>query len=67
MNTIDQELEVYVSPSGYVCIARRDMNEDCSVAIPPEEVGRLIDWLKEKQTEALARRSVAPVSTYGAD
>ena len=54
MNIIEQELEVYVSPSGNVCIARRDMNEDCFFAVPPEEVDLLVSWLQEKKTEALA-------------
>lgn len=67
MHTIDQEFEVYVSPAGQVCIARRDMNEDCSVAIPPEEIDLLIDWLKEKQFEAFARRTAFVVDNYGAD
>lgn len=54
MHIIEQELEVYLSPSGNVCIARRDMNEDCFFAIPPEEVDVLIHWLEEKKAEALA-------------
>jgi hypothetical protein len=54
MRTIEQELEVYVSPCGNVCIARRDMNEDCFFAVPPEEVDVLIGWLQEKKAEALA-------------
>jgi hypothetical protein len=67
MHTIDQELEVYVSPAGQVCIARRDMNEDCSVAIAPEEVDLLIDWLKEKKSEAIARRGASVPDTYVSD
>ncbi len=54
MHIIEQELEVYVSPSGNVCIARRDMNEDCFFAIPPEDVDLLVQWLQEKKVEALA-------------
>lgn len=54
MHIIEQELEVYVSPSGNVCIARRDMNEDCFFAVPPEEVDLLIGWLREKKEEAIA-------------
>jgi hypothetical protein len=42
------------SPSGNVCIARRDMNEDCFFAIPPEEVDLLVRWLREKKLEAEA-------------
>lgn len=54
MYVIEQELEVYVSPAGNVCIARRDMNEDCFFAVPPEEVDLLIRWLKQKKDEAMA-------------
>lgn len=54
MYTIEQDLEVYVSPTGHVCIARRDMNEDCFFAVPPEEIDLLVNWLREKQTEAFA-------------
>ena len=42
------------------------MSEDSFVAIPPEQVDVLIDWLKEKRAEALAfRKSTgAPVSDH---
>lgn len=56
MHIIEQELEVYVSPSGNVCIARRDMNEDCFFAVPPEEVDLLVHWLQERKAEAMARQ-----------
>ena len=29
------------------------MSEDCCVAIPPEQVDVLIEWLKQKQAEAI--------------
>jgi len=56
MHIIEQELEVYASPAGNVCIARRDMNEDCFFAVPPEEVDLLCSWLQDKKAEALASR-----------
>ena len=54
MHIIEQELEVYVSPAGNVCIARRDMNEDCFFAVPPEDVDLLVQWLQERKAEAMA-------------
>jgi hypothetical protein len=54
MYVIEQELEVYVSPAGNVCIARQDMNEDCFFAVPPEEVDMLCRWLQQKKAEAMA-------------
>lgn len=67
MHIIEQELEVYVSPSGNVCIARRDMNEDCFFAIPPEEIDLLVRWLQEKKVEALAGERNADAETVDVD
>jgi hypothetical protein len=62
MRTLDESIEVYVGEDGDVCIAHVDMSEDCCVAIPPEQVGVLIDWLKKKRTEAIKFRKSLPVA-----
>ncbi len=54
---LQETIEVYVGEDGDVCIAHVDMSEDCYVAIPPEQVDVLIDWLKEKRAEALKFRT----------
>ncbi len=59
--TLQETIEVYVGEEGDVCIAHVDMSEDCYLAIPPEQVDILIDWLKEKRAEALKFRSAPPV------
>lgn len=59
MKTLEETIEVYVGEDGNVCIAHADMSEDCYVEIPPEQVDRLIDWLRIKRTEALAYRQSA--------
>ena len=60
MKTLEETIEVYVGEDGNVCIAHVDMSEDCYVAIPPEQVDLLIDWLRKKQAEAVDfRRSPA--------
>jgi hypothetical protein len=38
------------------------MSEDCCVAIPPEQVDLLIEWLREKKTEALEFKKTLAVS-----
>jgi hypothetical protein len=53
MRTLDESIEVYLGEDGEVCIAHVDMSEDCCVAIPPEQVDVLIEWLKQKQAEAI--------------
>ena len=53
MRPLEKSIEVYVGEDGEVCIAHVDMSEDCCVAIPPEQVDLLIEWLKKKRTEAI--------------
>jgi hypothetical protein len=62
MRTLQESIEVYVGEDGDVCIAHVDMSEDCCVAIPPEQVDTLINWLMEKRAEAIRYRSTAPIS-----
>jgi hypothetical protein len=62
MRTLQESIEVYVGEDGDICIAHVDMSEDCFVAIPPEQVDVLIDWLKEKRAEAIKYRNTTPVS-----
>ncbi len=61
MRALQETIEVYVGEDGEICIAHVDMSEDCFVAIPPEQVDVLIDWLKEKRAEAIKFRKSAPV------
>ena len=56
MSAIEETLEVYVNPVGDVCIAQRDMNEDCFISIKPEDVDMLIYWLQQRRTEAIEMR-----------
>jgi hypothetical protein len=62
MRPLQESIEVYVGEDGEICIAHVDMSEDCSVAIPPEQVDVLIAWLKEKQAEAFQYRASADAS-----
>ena len=62
MRTLDKSFEVYLGENGEVCIAHVDMSEDCYVAIPPEQVDLLIEWLKEKKTEAIEFKKTLAVS-----
>ncbi len=57
MRTLEDTIEVYVGEDGDVCIAHVDMSEDCYVAIEPEQVDLLIDWLKQKQAAAIQYRN----------
>ena len=56
MKTLQESIEVYVGEDGEVCIAQVDMSEDCYVAITPDDVDLLIDWLKQKKVEAIKYR-----------
>ncbi len=56
MKTLQETLEVYVDEDGEVCIAQVDMSEDCYVAIAPDDVDQLIDWLRQKKAEAVKYR-----------
>jgi light-regulated signal transduction histidine kinase (bacteriophytochrome) len=60
MSALHESIEVYVGEDGNVCIAHVDMSEDCFVAIPPEQVDILIQWLKERQAEAISYRDSIP-------
>ena len=62
MRPLEKSIEVYVGEDGEVCIAHVDMSEDCSVAIPPEQVDLLIEWLKKKRTEAIKFKKTLAVS-----
>ena len=62
MRTLQESIEVYVGEDGNVCIAHVNMSEDCFVAIPPEQVDILINWLNEKRTEAIKYRDTLPIS-----
>ena len=62
MNTLEESIEVYVGEDGEVCIAHVDMSEDCCVAIPPEQVDLLIQWLKKKRTEAIRFKKSLAIS-----
>jgi hypothetical protein len=62
MSTLQESIEVYVGEDGNVCIAHVDMSEDCFVAIPPEQVDVLINWLYEKRAEAIKYRNSVSVS-----
>lgn len=57
MTTIDEFLEVYVDSEGDVCIAQKDMNEDCCLSLAPEQVAVLIEWLQHARAEALEFRA----------
>lgn len=56
MKTLEETIEVYVGEDGSVCIAHVDMSEDCYVAITPEDIDMLIDWLQQKKVEAVNYR-----------
>lgn len=56
MKSIVEFLEVYVDEEGDVCLAQRDMSEDCYIAFPPEEVDALIRLLRAKKREAVQFR-----------
>ena len=60
---LQETIEVYVGEDGDVCIAHVDMSEDCYLAIPPEQVDVLIEWLKEKRAEALRFRPDSAASS----
>ncbi len=60
---LQESIEVYVGEDGDVCIAHVDMSEDCYVAIPPEQVDVLIEWLKEKRAEAIKFRADSAASS----
>ncbi|MFA5058175.1 MAG: hypothetical protein WC485_08685 [Opitutaceae bacterium] len=62
MRSLKDTIEVYVGEDGDVCIAHVDMSEDCCVAIPPEQVEILINWLKERRAEAINYRQRVAVS-----
>ncbi|HUL53059.1 MAG TPA: hypothetical protein VLT83_06585 [Opitutaceae bacterium] len=62
MSTLHESIEVYVDEDGNVCIAHVDMSEDCFVAIPPEHVDILINWLQAKRAEAIRYREALPGS-----
>ena len=60
MKPLEETLEVYVDENGHVCIAHVDMSGDCYLAIPPDQVDLLVEWLHAKQVEAVTyRRSIA--------
>lgn len=50
---IENHLEVYVDDYGRVCMAQPSMDEECSVALEPEEVKTLISWLTDALQEAV--------------
>lgn len=56
MISIENHLEVYVDAKGRVCMAQPSMDEECEVALAPEEVRTLIAWLNKALDEALAMR-----------
>lgn len=60
MNPIDELMEVYVGEEGEICIAQRDMNEDCFVSFMPEQIDEFIALLREKQKEAFEFRARQP-------
>jgi len=57
MSTIDERMEVHVGEDGEICIAQRDMNEDCYLSFTQEQVDELIDLLRSKQREVIAFRA----------
>jgi hypothetical protein len=61
MKNLEDQLEVYLGPTGRICIAQRDMNEDCFIALAPEQVDTLIRWLQRMKVEAVAFRRSQPV------
>ncbi|MDD2763311.1 MAG: hypothetical protein PHE83_04955 [Opitutaceae bacterium] len=62
MRSLKDTIEVYVGEDGNVCIAHVDMSEDCCVAISPEQVDILINWLEEKRAEAISYRKAAAIA-----
>ncbi len=56
MKPLEETIEIYVGEDGNVCIAHVDMSEDCYVAIEPDQIDVLIEWLRKKQAEAIAYR-----------
>ncbi len=60
MKSLEETIEVYVGEDGNICIAHVDMSEDSYVAIHPDQVDVLIEWLRMKQAEAINYRRSLP-------
>jgi hypothetical protein len=53
-----REVEVYVGQKGHVCIKQLNYNdEEMLVLLHPDDVPRLIEFLKESQAEAYVARA----------
>lgn len=53
-----REIEVYAGQKGHVCIKQEDdKGEEMLVIVHPDDVPRLIDYLREAQAEAYVVRA----------
>ena len=53
-----REVEVYVGQKGHVCIKQVDFEgTEMTVVMHPDDVPRMIDYLKESQAEAYVARA----------
>lgn len=53
-----REIEVYAGQKGHVCIKQEDYKgEEMLVIVHPDDVPRLIDYLREAQAEAYVVRA----------
>jgi hypothetical protein len=60
-------IEVYAGQNGHVCIKQEDFKgEEMLVLLHPDDVAKLINYLREAQAEAYVIRAAATPSSDGA-